>query len=79
MRIEDDPPANERMNKYTKRRKRHRANSIVKRGKASVRAHRRKTGRTGSIMEKRNHPKRVIYRRVRPNPPGPNGMNLGED
>lgn len=74
---DDDPPASERMNKYTKRRKRHRANSITKRGKASVRAHRRKTGRTGAIMAKKNHAKRVSYRVMRPNPPGPVSMNLG--
>jgi hypothetical protein len=65
------------MNRYTKRRKRHRANSIVKNGKSSVRAHRRKTGRTGHIMAKKNHKKRVVYRSTRANPPGPTGMNLG--
>src|ERR1043166_4558125 len=43
----DDDPGEERMNKHTKRRKRRRANSILRFGKSSVRAHRRQSGRTG--------------------------------
>lgn len=66
------------MDKHTKRRKRRRANSIVRFGKASVRAHKRKTGRTGSIQGKKNHPKRALYRTHRPNPPGPHSMDLGQ-
>ncbi len=73
----DDEPSEERVNKHTKRRKRRRANSIVRFGKASVRAHRRKTGRTGQIMEKRNHPKRAFGHTIKPNPPGPHVMDLG--
>lgn len=73
----DDDPREEQMNKRTKRRKRRRANSIVRAGKASVRAHRRVSGRTGSVQEKRTPGKRVIHRSTRPNPPGPHNMDLG--
>lgn len=73
----DDEPREEAMNKHTKRRKRRRANSVVRHGKASVRAHRRKTGRTGGIQSKKNHPKRAAYIRTWPNPPGPHSMDLG--
>lgn len=74
---EDDHPSEERMNKHTKRRKRRRANSVIRFGKSSVRAHSRKTGRTGGIQSKKNHPKRAPYRTSRPNPPGPHSMDLG--
>jgi len=40
---------------HTKRRKRHRANAILKFGKAAVRKHMRKSGRTGGIWSKRTH------------------------
>ena len=73
----DDDPMEERMNKLTKRRKRRRANSIVRFGKSSVRKHQRKTGRTGGIQDKKNHPKRATYYSSRPNPPGPHDMDLG--
>lgn len=67
------------MNKHTKRRKRRRANAVVKNGKSAVRKHMRKTGRTGGIHEKRTKSsKRYAYRSVKPNPPGPEGMNLGK-
>ena len=74
---DDDPPREEPMKAYTKRRKRRRANSVVKHGKASVRAHRRLGGRTGQINSKRPKAPRVFHRSSRPNPPGPSGMNLG--
>ncbi len=77
-REQDDDPSEERMDKHTKRRKRRRANSIVRFGKNSVRAHRRKTGRTGGIQAKKNHPKRALYVKSRPNPPGPHNMDLGQ-
>lgn len=73
----DDDPREERMNKHTKRRKRRRANSVVKNGKASVRAHRRLGGRTGQVQAKRTPAKRVFHRSSRPNPPGPHNMDLG--
>lgn len=74
---EDDHPSEERVNKHTKRRKRRRANSVVRCGKASVRAHKRQSGRTGSVQEKRTPAKRVTRKSHRPNPPGPSNMNLG--
>ena len=74
---EDDHPSEERMNKHTKRRKRRRANSVVRNGKASVRAHRRLGGRTGQVQEKRTPKKRHYHRSSRPNPPGPSNMDLG--
>jgi hypothetical protein len=64
------------MNKHTKRRKRRRANAIVRDGKNAVRAHRRKGGRTGHIMSKRTAAKRQPYRSQRPNPPEPTILNL---
>lgn len=73
----DDEPQEERVNKHTKRRKRRRANSVIRFGKSSVRAHKRKTGRTGGIQGKKNHPKRALAHRWKPNPPGPENMNLG--
>lgn len=67
----DDGPREESMNKHTKRRKRRRANAKL-RNKKAVRAHMRKTGRTGQVQSKRTpSSKRVTYRRTRPNPPGP--------
>jgi hypothetical protein len=76
-REQDDEPSEERMDKHTKRRKRRRANSVIRFGKNSVRAHKRKTGRTGGIQSKKNHPKRATYVRTKPNPPGPHNMDLG--
>lgn len=73
----DDEPREEAMNKHTKRRKRRRANSVVRHGKSAVRRHQRKTGRTGGIQSKKNHPKRATYVRTKPNPPGPHSMDLG--
>lgn len=75
---EDDHPSEERMNKHTKRRKRRRANSVVRNGKASVRAHRRLGGRTGQVQAKRTPAKRVTRKLTRPNPPGPSSMDLGK-
>lgn len=78
MPIEDDDPREESMNKHTKRRKRRRANAVVRNGKAAVRKHMKKTGRTGGVHEKRTpSSKRVSYRRIRPNPLGPIMLNLG--
>lgn len=73
----DDEPREERMNTHTKRRKRRRANSVIRFGKSSVRRHARKSGRTGGIQDKKNHPERATCWKVRPNPPGPTNMNLG--
>lgn len=72
----DDDPREESMNKHTKRRKRRRANAKLKNKKA-VRAHTRKTGRTGGIQARRMPGKRAPYRKARPNPSGPSSMNLG--
>ena len=65
------------MNRHTKRRKRRRANAVVRFGKAAVRPHRRLGGRTGQIRSKRTPGKTARYRSVRPNPPGPIGLDLG--
>ena len=51
--VGDDPPWSESMNKHTKRRKRHRANAVIKFGKKAVRRHARISGRTGQIQSKR--------------------------
>lgn len=77
MRMDDDDPREESMNKYTKRRKRRRANAIVKWGTAAVRAHCKLGGRTGGVQSKRTPGKAPHHIVVRPNPPGPTGMNLG--
>jgi hypothetical protein len=76
-REDDDEPSEERMNKHTKRRKRRRANAIVRVGKKAVRRHARKGGRTGHIQTRRTPAKRVQHTSSRPNPPGPHNMDLG--
>lgn len=75
---QDDDPREESMNKHTKRRKRRRANAVVRNGKSAVRKHTKKTGRTGDIHSKRTpSSKRSVYRSVRPNPAGPLLFNVG--
>ena len=74
---QDDDPSVEMMNKHTKRRKRRRANAVVRHGKSAVRAHQQKGGRTGMVQAKRTPGKRVEYKASQPNPPGPVNHNLG--
>jgi len=57
---EDDEPWIETMNKYTKRRKRRRANAKLK-NPNSVRVHRELGGRTGQVQEKRTPQGKVFY------------------
>jgi len=77
MRIEDDEPREERMNKRTKSRKRRRANSIVKNGKASVRKHTKIGGRTGHIQTRRTPAKRVSHRSDPAEPAGTSRDEFG--
>lgn len=63
---------------HIKRRKRRRANAVVKWGESAVRAHRKFGGRTGSLRAKRTPVKEYTYKVCRPNPPGPMGLNLGK-
>lgn len=77
MRVDDDPPSEERMNRHTERRKRRRANAAIKFGKNAVRAHRKLGGRTGHLQAKRTPAKRASYVVTRENPPGPTNLNLG--
>lgn len=59
----------EPMKNHTKRRKRRRAKLRLNHGAVAVRAHKRKTGRTGQIKEKRNHGKGEKFAHRHPNPP----------